>query len=79
MTTPAVVRRLRTYFTDAQTRRLRTQLTASEARNRSLEQRLADLQAANEAADRRIRETTGGAAFDPEQPFGVLPADGAAT
>lgn len=79
MSTPTLVRRLRTYFTDVQTRRLRSQLTASEARNRSLEQRLADLQAANEHADRQLREATGGAAFDSGQPFGTLPVKGTAS
>lgn len=76
MTAPTFVRRLRTYFTDVQTRQLRSQLTASEARNRSLEQRLADLQAANEVAYRDLEQATGGARFDSAQPFGVLPATG---
>lgn len=79
MNTPTFYRRVRAYFTDIQTRHLRSQLIASEARNRSLEQRLADLQAANEGADRQLREATGGAAFDPGQPFGAHPVKEAAT
>ncbi|MFI5973585.1 hypothetical protein [Streptomyces sp. NPDC051452] len=73
MTAPSLIRRWRHRLSDAQANRLRVQLATSEARNRSLERRLADLQAANEAADRELRERTGPARFDPEQPFGSLP------
>jgi hypothetical protein len=73
MTTPSVIRRWRTRLSDAQTNRLRAQLAAANDRNRQLEQRLADLQAANEGAYRELREHTGGAQFDPTQPFGSQP------
>ena len=74
-----LTRRLRTYFTDVQTRHLRAQLTASEDRNRSLEQRLAELQAANEGAYLELRVATGGPTLDVKQPFGALPAQGGTT
>lgn len=50
MRTPSFVRRWRTRLSDAQANRLRVQLATSEDRNRLLEQRVADLQAANEGA-----------------------------
>lgn len=49
MTAP-FIRRWRTRINDAQTNRLRGQLATAHDRNRELEQRLADLQAANEGA-----------------------------
>lgn len=73
MTAPSFVRRWRTRLSDAQTNRLRAQLATEKDRNRRLEQRLADLQAANEGAYRELREHTGGAQFDPKQPFGSQP------
>ncbi|QIJ62590.1 hypothetical protein [Streptomyces sp. JB150] len=50
MTIPGWVRRWRTRFYDAQARKLSAQLAAEKDRNRLLEQRVADLQAANEGA-----------------------------
>ncbi|MFB7596933.1 hypothetical protein [Streptomyces sp. NPDC056160] len=50
MRTPSIIRRLRARISDAQTNRLRIQLTTEKDRNRSLEQRVADLQVANEGA-----------------------------
>lgn len=44
------IRRLRTWLNDAQANRLRAQLAEAQDRNRELEQRVADLQAANEGA-----------------------------
>ncbi|HEY6116155.1 MAG TPA: hypothetical protein VI172_09375 [Candidatus Dormibacteraeota bacterium] len=79
MTAPRLVRRLRTYLTDAQTQHLRVQLTAAQDRNRLLEQRLADLQAANEGAYLELRGVTGPPMFDQKQPFGTLPAQGGTT
>ncbi|MGV4984558.1 hypothetical protein ACVB8X_14145 [Streptomyces sp. NRAIS4] len=73
MTAPTFVRRWRTRLSDAQTNRLRAQLATEKDRSRRLEQRLAELQAANEGADRQLREHTGGARFDAEQPFGRWP------
>ncbi|GAB2714738.1 hypothetical protein [Streptomyces bullii] len=76
MTAPGWVRRLRTRLSDAQTNRLRAQLAAERDRNRRLDERLAILQAANEGADAMLREATGGARFDRDQPFGSEPAKG---
>jgi hypothetical protein len=76
MTTPGFVRRLRTRFDDAQARHLRAQLAAERARNRALDERLAQLQVANEGAYRDLQTATGGAQFDPAQPFGAIPAAG---
>ncbi|SHI65768.1 hypothetical protein [Streptomyces sp. 3214.6] len=73
MTAPLFVRRLRTYFADVQIRHLRAQLAQAHDINRSLEQRLADLQAANEGAYRELRLATGGPTLDVEQPFGLFP------
>ncbi|MEV7684508.1 hypothetical protein [Streptomyces bungoensis] len=50
MRTPSIIRRWRTRLSDAQTNRLRVQLAAANDLNRSLEQRVAILQAANEGA-----------------------------
>lgn len=50
MTAPSIVRRARAYVSDVQSRRLRVQLAEERDRNRRLEQRVADLQAANEGA-----------------------------
>ncbi|WP_426568143.1 hypothetical protein [Streptomyces canus] len=70
MTAPSIVRRLRTYVSDAQTRSLRVQLAKERDLTRRLEQRVADLQAANEGAYRELREATGGPQFDAAQPVG---------
>ncbi|WP_416976661.1 hypothetical protein [Streptomyces sp. T028] len=72
----ALVRRLRTYLSDAQTQRLRAQLTEASDRNRLLDERLATLQAANEGAYRELEKATGGARFDSEQPLGSVPPGG---
>lgn len=61
MRTPSIVRRLRTHLSDAQTRRLRVQLKDERDRNRLLEQRLADLQAANEGAYHALSIANGNA------------------
>ncbi|MGW4889633.1 hypothetical protein [Streptomyces murinus] len=74
MTAPNFVRRWRTRLSDAQANRLRVQLAAANDRNSALEQRLADLQAANEGAYRQLREHTGGPQFASDQPFGSTPA-----
>lgn len=50
----------------AENRDLRNQVAA-------LTERLADLQTANEGADKELRIATGGARFDPAQPFGSEP------
>ncbi|MFE6362924.1 hypothetical protein ACFVP3_23360 [Streptomyces sp. NPDC057806] len=50
MTAPGLIRRLRAHFDDAQARRLRVELDKEKSRNRRLEQRVADLQLANEGA-----------------------------
>ena len=76
MIAASIVRRLRTRFNDAQANRLNAQLAAERDRSRSLEQRVADLQAANEGAYRELCEATGGAAFDQEQAFGRWPSKG---
>ncbi|MCX3059598.1 hypothetical protein [Streptomyces beihaiensis] len=73
MKIPSIIRRWRTRFNDAQTNRLRAQLASEKDRTRKLDERLAQLQAANEAADRQLREHSGGARFDPTQPFGSQP------
>ncbi|MFF3847993.1 hypothetical protein [Streptomyces sp. NPDC002328] len=78
MTAPSIVRRLRIRLEEAQAQRLRTQLAAEQARTRRLEQRVADLQAANEGAYRELREATGGPQFDEAQAFGRWPAKGGA-
>jgi len=72
----ALMHRLRTWVTDAQTRHLLVQLAEANDRNRRLDERVAILQAANEGADRALREATGGARFDPDQPFGTVPPGG---
>ncbi|WP_329214938.1 hypothetical protein OG352_05575 [Streptomyces sp. NBC_01485] len=79
MITPNLVRRLRAYTSNVQIRRLRVQLSEAQDRNRCLEQRLADLQTANEAAYKELREATGGPLFDQKQPFGAIPVKGSAT
>jgi hypothetical protein len=76
MTAPSFVRVWRTRLSDAQANRLRAQLAAERDRNRRLEQRLADLQGANEGHYRAQYEASGGARFDAEQPFGTVPAKG---
>ncbi|WP_406168967.1 hypothetical protein [Streptomyces sp. NBC_00996] len=76
MTAPSFMRRWRTKLSDAQAKRLRVLLAKAEDRNRHLEERLAELQAANEGAYRELREATGGPTFDPAQPFGALPVKG---
>ena len=63
MTAPSLVRRARTYRSVAQTRRLRVQLAAARDRNRRLEQRVADLQAANEGAYHALAIERGAACF----------------
>ncbi|MET7477959.1 hypothetical protein ABZT17_26830 [Streptomyces sp. NPDC005648] len=50
MRTPALLRRWRSQLSDAQTNRLRVQLADERGRNKQLERRVADLQAANEGA-----------------------------
>ncbi|MHC3474642.1 hypothetical protein ACYF6T_38935 [Streptomyces sp. 7R007] len=50
MTAPSIVRRCRTWLSDVQANKLRTQLAEERDRNRRLEQRVAELQAANEGA-----------------------------
>ncbi|WDO09911.1 hypothetical protein ME763_31980 [Streptomyces murinus] len=79
MTAPSFIRYWRTRLSDAQVNRVRIQLAAAQARNRALEQRLADLQAANEGAYRELFAHTGGPRFAPDQPFGRAPADSART
>lgn len=70
MTAPGFIRR---WLSDAQANRLRAQLAGEKDRARLLEQRVADLQAANEGAYRELREHTGGPYFHPTQPFGTQP------
>lgn len=74
MRVPSIVRRWRHQLSDAQANRLRLQLADTKDRARLLEQRVAELQTANEAAYREAREATGGARFDPGRPFGSLPS-----
>ncbi|MGW6292438.1 hypothetical protein [Streptomyces sp. NPDC055058] len=50
MTAPGFIRRLRARIDDAQTAHLRTELSTARDRNVRLEQRVADLQLANEGA-----------------------------
>ncbi|MFD4343454.1 hypothetical protein ACFWQ6_00990 [Streptomyces coelicoflavus] len=50
MTTSSFIRRWRTRISDAQTNRLRVQLSKEQDRTRALEKRVAELQAANEGA-----------------------------
>ncbi|MEW2250441.1 hypothetical protein AB0907_24245 [Streptomyces sp. NPDC006975] len=63
MTAPSVVRRVRAYVSDAQTRRLRVRLAEEQDRSRRLEQRVADLQAANEGAYHALAIERGAACF----------------
>ncbi|MEV5450001.1 hypothetical protein [Streptomyces sp. NPDC052535] len=50
MNSPSFVRRWRARIGDAQTNRLRVQLSKEQDRTRALEKRVAELQAANEGA-----------------------------
>ncbi|MFD4258185.1 hypothetical protein ACFWR9_11280 [Streptomyces sp. NPDC058534] len=50
MTAPAFIRRWRARIDEAQTNRLRAQLSTAKDRNKALERRVADLQVANEGA-----------------------------
>ncbi|MEU7403843.1 hypothetical protein [Streptomyces sp. NPDC044948] len=50
MTAPSLIRRWRVRISDAQTNRLRVQLSKEQDRTRALERRVADLQTANEGA-----------------------------
>ncbi|MBY8341963.1 hypothetical protein LXH13_06405 [Streptomyces spinosirectus] len=61
MTTPSFLRRWRTRLSDAQANRLRTQLAEERDRNRSLEQRVADLQDANLGAYHELSIANGNA------------------
>lgn len=69
MTAPSWLRRLRTYFSDVQTRRLRVQLTDERDRNRALEQRLANLQAANVGAYHALAIERGAACVKADCPL----------
>jgi hypothetical protein len=73
MTTPAWMSRLRARHDDAQTIQLRALLAQERDRNRALEERLAELQAANEAHYRTQYEAAGGPSFDRRQPFPAQP------
>ncbi|MFD1656946.1 hypothetical protein ACFSL4_01525 [Streptomyces caeni] len=61
MRTPSFIRRWRTRLSDAQTNRLRVQLAKERDRIHRLEQRLADLQAANEGAYHALSIANGNA------------------
>ncbi|SMF85987.1 hypothetical protein [Streptomyces sp. Amel2xC10] len=76
--TLGIVRRLRTLITDAENRRLHAQLAAALDRACRLDERLAELQKANEGAYKELAAATGGPSFDSKQPFGQVPARGGA-
>jgi len=73
MKPPSYIRRSQQPSADAREARLRLQLAAEKHRVRLLEQRVADLQAANEGAYRELEQATGGARFDKDRPFGREP------
>lgn len=77
MTAPAFIRRWRTRLGDAQSNRLRAQLSRAQDRTRALEQRVADLQHANESAYHLLSLERGAACMKTTCPW--CPAmDGAA-
>ncbi|HET6635054.1 MAG TPA: hypothetical protein VFH77_08480 [Streptomyces sp.] len=78
MTAPSVVRRLRTRLDDARLRKLRSLLAAEQDRTRSLEERLAYLQKANEGHYRAQYDATGGPAFEKTPTVPAQPATPAA-
>lgn len=81
MTAPGFLRRLRARIDDVQTARLRVELAKAKDRNRMLEQRLADLQHANEAAYHLLSIERGAACLKSKCPWCPTPVpvkDGAA-
>jgi hypothetical protein len=57
----------------AKERRLQAENSSLRDHLAALTKRLADLQTANEGAYQELRTATGGARFDPKQPFGSEP------
>ncbi|WND34006.1 hypothetical protein RI578_06720 [Streptomyces sp. BB1-1-1] len=78
MTAPAFIRRWRTRLGDAQTNRLRIQLAKEQDRNRALEQRLADLQHANEAAYHELSLERGAVCLKAKCPWCPAPVEAGA-
>jgi hypothetical protein len=79
MKIPGFIRRWRTRLSDAQANRLRERLASEKDRNRRLEQRVAELQAANIRAYHALAIERGGACLkDNCSLCAVVTKDGAA-
>ncbi|WP_432169116.1 hypothetical protein [Streptomyces sp. 1222.5] len=78
MSTPNFMRGWERRLSDAVALKLRAQLAAANDRIKLLEQRVADLQDANEGHYRAQYDATGGPRFDPAQTFPSHPARPAA-